>query len=69
MKQLIQFSVQDKKGVDIGNLRYNDVFNYYPYQGKFNYAVKNKEYHIEAGDTVKVEQRKLADYFTPVIFY
>lgn len=52
----------------LGCIYYKDIFNYYPYEEKFNFAVKNKEYHVTAGDTVKVEQRHLADYFTPVIF-
>jgi hypothetical protein len=61
-------SVSDKHGKRIGFINYNEVFQYYPYEEKFNYAVKNKEYRIAANDSVNVEQRKLADYFTPVIF-
>ncbi|RAV30257.1 hypothetical protein [Sinomicrobium soli] len=49
-------------------LDYNDLFQYYPYDSSFNYAIRNKEYTVKAGDTVKIEQRKLMDYFTAVIF-
>ena len=53
---------------DNGTISYSDVFNYYPYEHTHNYSVKNKEYRIEVGDSVKIEERKLADYITPVIF-
>jgi len=61
-------SIVDKDGNDLGLMNYNDLFSYYPYKEKFNYAVKNTEYRVEAGKTIKVEQRRLADYFTPIIF-
>lgn len=49
-------------------LNYNDLFHYYPSERTFNYSVRNNDYRIKAGDSVKVEQRRLADYFTAVIF-
>ncbi|MFD0963329.1 hypothetical protein [Pseudofulvibacter geojedonensis] len=52
----------------IGIIYYSDIFKYSPDGKKFNYAAKNKDYNVKVNDTVRVEQRKLADYFTPVIF-
>lgn len=49
-------------------LNYNDLFHYYPSERTFNYSVRNNDYRIKAGDSVKIEQRRLADYFTAVIF-
>lgn len=49
-------------------LNYNDLFQYYPYEGSYNYSARNKEYRIAADSTVNIEQRKLMDYFTAVIF-
>lgn len=49
-------------------LNYNDLFHYYPSERTFNFSVRNNDYRIKAGDSVKVEQRRLADYFTAVIF-
>jgi hypothetical protein len=61
-------SLNEANGKEIGFINYNEVFNYYPFEEKFNYSVKNNEYKVTAGDTIKIEQRKLADFFTPVIF-
>jgi hypothetical protein len=61
-------SLNEANGNNIGYINYNEVFNYYPFEEKFNYSVKNNEYKVTAGDTIKIEQRKLADFFTPVIF-
>lgn len=49
-------------------LNYNDLFEYYPKETSSNYAVRNKEYRIEADSIVPIEERKLMDYFTAVIF-
>ncbi|WP_300565120.1 hypothetical protein [Flavobacterium sp.] len=49
-------------------ISFNDLLQYYPYESTYNYSVRNKEYRIKANDTVKVEQKKLMDYFTAVIF-
>ncbi len=65
---LNSISIVDSKGKTIGHINYNEVFQYYPYEEKFNYAVKNKEYRVTANDSVKIEQRKLANYFNPIIF-
>lgn len=56
------------KLVKNGRINYSDVFMYYPYEHTHNYSVKNKEYRVNINDSVKVEERKLADYITPVIF-
>jgi hypothetical protein len=49
-------------------LRYNDVFHYYPSESSYSYSARNNEYRIEAGKSAKIVQRRLADYFTAVIF-
>lgn len=49
-------------------LNYNDLFEYYPKETSSNYAVRNKNYRIEADSIVPIEERKLMDYFTAVIF-
>ena len=58
--------VKDKR--DLVNIRYDDLFNYYPYKNKYNSATKNAEYEIKVNDTVKIEQKQLLNYFTPIIF-
>lgn len=49
-------------------LNYNDLFEYYPKEASSNYSVRNKEYRIEADSVVPIEERKLMDYFTAVVF-
>lgn len=49
-------------------LNYNDLFEYYPKDATSNYSARNKEYRIKADSTVKIEERKLMDYFTAVVF-
>lgn len=64
-KEISVFSSKSLKNV---YFYYSDVFNYYPHEHTHNYSVKNKEYRVNINDSVKVEERKLADYVTPVIF-
>lgn len=54
----------DAKGLYIN---INDVFDYDKLDS-YNYSVRNKEYNINAGETIKIEERRLMDYFTAVIF-
>ncbi len=49
-------------------LNYNDLFQYYPSESSYSYSARNNEYRIEAGKSVKIEQRRLSDFFTAVIF-
>ena len=46
---------------------YDDVLDYLPYL-KYNYAVKNDEIQLFPGESVKVKERKLMDYFTGIFF-
>ncbi|WP_147676292.1 hypothetical protein [Algibacter pacificus] len=50
------------------SLNYNDLFEYYPNEENSNYSVRNKAYRIAADSIVPIEERKLMDYFTAVIF-
>lgn len=52
---------------DIFNYYYDDILDYLPYK-KFNYAVKNGEIKLGVGDSVKVVERKIGDYFTGIFF-
>lgn len=54
----------DAKGLYIN---INDVFDYDKLDS-YNYSVRNKEYNLNAGETIKIEERRLMDYFTAVIF-
>lgn len=54
----------DAKGLYIN---INDVFDYDKLDSN-NYSVRNKEYNLNAGETIKIEERRLMDYFTAVIF-
>ncbi|TGV04777.1 transcriptional regulator [Flavivirga rizhaonensis] len=49
-------------------LNYNDLFEYYPKDESSNYSARNKAYKIKADSTVVIEERKLMDYFTAVVF-
>jgi hypothetical protein len=49
-------------------LNYNDLFEYYPKDGSSNYSARNKNYRVEADSTVAIEERRLMDYFTAVVF-
>ena len=49
-------------------LNYNDLFEYYPKDGSSNYSARNKDYKIVADSTIAIEERKLMDYFTAVVF-
>lgn len=49
-------------------LNYNDVFDLEAADNVMGSAVRNRDYRIEPGKPVKLEERKLADYFTAVIF-
>lgn len=46
----------------------NDLFDYDNADKSWNYSVRNKEYAIEPEKAKKIEQKKLMDYFTGVIF-
>lgn len=45
----------------------NDLFDY-DNHNSWNYSARNKEYNITPEKPIKLEQRKLMDYFTAVIF-
>lgn len=47
--------------------KYDDILDYLPYQ-KYNYAAKNGEVMVKEGDSVKVIERKIGDYFTGIFF-
>lgn len=49
-------------------LNFNDIFDYEASDNNFGSAVRNSDYRVEPGKSVKIEERKLADYFTAVIF-
>ena len=46
---------------------YDDVMDYLPFD-KNNYAVKNGNIQIKAGESKEVEERKIGDYFTGIFF-
>ncbi|MES2747356.1 MAG: hypothetical protein V4648_03195, partial [Bacteroidota bacterium] len=46
----------------------NDLFEYDNSAKSWNYSVRNKEYAVEPGKAIKLEQRKLMDFFTGIIF-
>ncbi|WP_298346495.1 hypothetical protein [uncultured Algibacter sp.] len=46
---------------------YDDILDFLPYK-KYNYAVKNGEMKIGLGDSTKVVERKIGDYFTGIFF-
>lgn len=44
-----------------------DILDYLP-TDRFNYSVKNQELKLTPGESIKVEERKIGDYFTGIFF-
>jgi hypothetical protein len=65
-KQYLPISPNDDDAKKL-YININDVFDY-DKSDSYNYSVRNKEYNLKAGESVKIEERKLMDYFTAVIF-
>lgn len=62
-----QTNVLTDKNDSIFTYYYDDILDYLPYE-KYNYAVKNGEIKIRVGDSIKVVERKIGDYFTGIFF-
>lgn len=46
----------------------NDLLDYGKSENVLSFSVKNKDYTIRPGKNIKIEQRKLMDFFTAIIF-
>lgn len=59
--------IHDEKKFGSYEYYYDDVFDY-GIDTKYNYAVKSEEIKLKPGDSVKLKERKLLDYFTGIFF-
>lgn len=46
----------------------NDLLDYGKSENVLSFSIKNKDYTISPGKNIKIEQRKLMDFFTAIIF-